>query len=82
MRGHQGACHAFDVCDVHIPSCSSEEGDVQRSVCGSVSTPNVLMLQAQRVETVWQAGCWRQTDIAVMMLQARRVDRQQAGNVL
>ena len=59
-------------------------GDVQLNVCGSVSTPNVLMLQAQRVETVWQAACWRQTDsgsmletdIAVLMLQARRVDRR------
>ena len=74
MNGHQGACHAFDVCDVHIPLCSSEEGDAQLNVCGSVSTPNVLMLQAQRVETVWQAACWRQTDIAVLMLQAQRVE--------
>ena len=108
MSGHQGACHAFDVCDVHIPSCSSEEGDAQLNVCGSVSTPNVLMLQAQRVEmvwqaaccrqtdihycvdvagtesgqTVWQAACWRQTDIAVLMLQAWRVDKQQAGSML
>ena len=27
-------------------------------------------------QTVWQAACWRQTDIAVLMLQARRVDRR------
>ena len=33
-------------------------------------------------QTVWQAECWRQTDIAVLMLQAMRVDRQQAGSAL
>ena len=27
-------------------------------------------------QTVWQAECGRQTDIAVLMLQAGRVDRQ------